>query len=219
MRMIVLILGTILSSYLMGLSLYVKPKDRLMVYGRAVIGTIGFTCGVIAAPMISVLIWNTLHNTVPFITALLGCVVLGERMNGIEIFALFVSFSGILCIAVGGSEEENTPINRSEDLSSNNQTPKVQWSHLLGCFLVLMLALAYAAGMIIVRKMQQINFAAMLFYEGVLATPSLLLLILSLNYIKEEPISLFAYSYTQYGWLLLTSIINFLATSTLVIAG
>ena len=82
-----------------------------------------------------------------------------------------------------------------------------------------MLALAYAAGMIIVRKMQQINFAAMLFYEGVLATPSLLLLILSLNYIKEEPISLFAYSYTQYGWLLLTSIINFLATSTLVIAG
>ena len=79
----------------------------------------------------------------------------------------------------------------------------------MGSLLILATAWCYATIAISTRSLQRMYFATMQFYYSVLAPPATAVLIAVLAKIKNEPISMFNYNATQFGWLLLISGINF----------
>ena len=70
---------------------------------RSVIGTIGFTCLTFGMAFIPLVVQNTIFNTAPFWTSLLGWVFLNEAMTSFEIVALILSFGGVILIATSSS--------------------------------------------------------------------------------------------------------------------
>ena len=61
---------------------------------------------------------------------------------------------------------------------------------------------------ILTRKMQKYSFASVLLWYSMLAVPSIIAANLIESRIKGESVMVFSYSASQYGWLLLTGVVN-----------
>ena len=60
--------------------------------------------------MVPLVVSMTIFNTAPFWTFFIGWVILREAMSPFEIFALVLSFCGILLIAFGKSATETAQV-------------------------------------------------------------------------------------------------------------
>lgn len=152
-----------------------------MLLLRCIIGTIGFTSITFGVAMVPLLVQNTIFNTAPFWAALLGFFFLGEVITSFEIFAMIVSFGGVVLIALsnsatGSSESADTAAVDTIDYSSGKQ--------ILGCCLIFLTSLCYAFVSIVTRKMQSMHFAVMLFYYSVVAVVASATILLVESYVK-----------------------------------
>ena len=86
--------------------------------------------------------------TAPIWAAILGCIWIGEMVSNLEIIALVLSFSAIICIALSEYKEE-------EEETRSNQVDEstIIGSYLLGSALILGAAWSYATINVITRKM------------------------------------------------------------------
>ena len=121
---------------------------------RSVIGTIGFTCLTFGMAFIPLVVQNTIFNTAPFWTSLLGWVFLGEAMSAFEIVALVLSFGGVILIATSSSiydkkVEVIEETNDEADADGLSETVK----YIIGSSLVFCTSWCYASVTILTRRM------------------------------------------------------------------
>ena len=96
--------GSIIVAKSSGHSFFVKSELRRDLFMRSMQGTIGhlsFTFGIMYVPLVIV---NILYNTAPFWTFLLAWCMVGERLTGLQIAALVMSFIGICLISRNSSK-------------------------------------------------------------------------------------------------------------------
>mmetsp|Transcript_83 Transcript_83/g.114 ORF Transcript_83/g.114 Transcript_83/m.114 type:complete len:114 (-) Transcript_83:202-543(-) len=113
---------------------------------------------------------------------------------------MILSFGGVLCISFSG---QDSPVDDQESTVATG-------SHFLGCVYVFITSWCYAGVTIITRKMQKVNFSVMLFYYSCIAFPVTMVIILGESWINAHGLRFWDYSGSQYGWMLLVSLLNFL---------
>lgn len=91
-------------------------------------------------------------------------------------------------------------------------------THFLGCIMIFLAAFSYGGVVNITRKMQEYNFAVMLFWYAMFAAPVTMLLIFCDCLANRRTIQLLSYDYSQYGWILLVSIFGFISDGAAIIA-
>ena len=64
------------------------------------VATIGFTLIPFGVAMVPLVVQNTIFNTAPFWTSLLGWIFLSEAITLFEVVALILSFSAITMITI-----------------------------------------------------------------------------------------------------------------------
>jgi drug/metabolite transporter (DMT)-like permease len=77
---------------------------------RAVLVLLTFyflTQGLKVLPLVEV---GLIMNTFPLFTALLGYLILKDKLKTLEIVCLFVSFFGVYLLVIGDEKEPNSPI-------------------------------------------------------------------------------------------------------------
>ena len=149
----------------------------------------------------------------PFFAAALGFMILGERLSLLEIGGLFVCSLSVLLIAIGGGVRGDSAGNNGtlEDNSDDS-------SHMIGIAFMLVNAFVYACVTISARQLQKVSFLTILFYEGLVATPTTMCLLLYQSNSGHQEISMLTYSTKQYCWVLLPVFINFFSVSASTIA-
>ena len=108
--------GSIIVTKFGGHSFYIKPELRWDLFMRSLQGTIGhlsFTYGIKYVPLVIV---NILYNTAPFWTCLLAWCMIGEKLTGLQVTALIVSFIGI-CLVSLSSEKSSEEDESNAELS------------------------------------------------------------------------------------------------------
>ena len=82
----------------------IEKKDRSVMLIRCICATIGFLCLQYGIELVPLVVQNTIVNTAPFWTAILGWMFLKEKISPLEIAALFLSFGGVLMIVISSTE-------------------------------------------------------------------------------------------------------------------
>ena len=78
------------------------------MFFRSLVGLIGFTAATFGIPLVPLVVFNTTMNTAPIWASILGWFFLKEKMLRTEVFALVLSFIGVLMIAFSNSEPEKS---------------------------------------------------------------------------------------------------------------
>ena len=119
LRTLVLFVGTLIISFCMKQSFFIQKQDRCVLAVRSLMGMIGFTAITFGVAMIPLLVQNTIFNTAPFWASLLGWIFLGEAITRFETVAMFLSFAGVVMIALApqllGSDDEVEVSEAGED--------------------------------------------------------------------------------------------------------
>ena len=89
----------------MGLGFFVQEKHRFRLFSRSLFGIVAFTAVTYWFGMAPILDKQIILNTTPIWTVILAWVVIGEKLDNFEIFAMIASFFSILLIASLGHVE------------------------------------------------------------------------------------------------------------------
>ena len=90
-----------------GLSIFVQENQRLRLFSRSLFGIVAFTAVTYWFGMAPMLDKQIILNTTPIWTVILAWVVIGEKLDNFEIFAMIASFFSILLIASLGHPKEH----------------------------------------------------------------------------------------------------------------
>ena len=209
-RAVVLVISAFLMTKFTGSSIKVDKQDRCKVFVFTLFGTFGFVFLLFGVSMVPLLVQSTLLNTAPFWASLLGFAFLRESLSGIEIMALILSFTGVFLVAYSArSVKEDDDGAESDEQGESNSTA----THLLGCFFILLASLAEAGVTLIARRLQSVSFSVMLFWYGFVAVPCNIVMVLSESWINQVSIRFWDYGWSQYGWMLLITVLNFIGIS------
>ena len=189
-RTLVLIMSTAAVVFLNGASFRIAKQDRWLVIVRSLLGTLAFTSFAFGLGMVSLLAFNTILNTVPMWAGILGFLFLSEKLSLLEIVALFLSFGGVLCIAFAGKDDQD----EAEAAKKEGISTEHIGSHWLGCMLILVTAFSYASVIVITRRVQQYNYAVLLFYFALFSAPVTMMLIFGDCLANRRQIMLLSYT-------------------------
>lgn len=193
----------------------IEKSDRCALLARSIFGTIGFTTITFGVAMVPLVVQQTLFNTAPFWASMLGWFFNSEKISGFEILAMLVSFGGVLCIALSGHSNDDD----SATAVGTKEEDKIPGSHLIGSGLVFCTSWCYAFVGILTRRMQKVNFAVMLFYYAIVAFLVTCMMIAGECLVNGSHVRLFSdYSATQFGWMFLVSVINYIGLNCNTIA-
>ena len=98
------------------------PKEMWgILFVRCCTGTVGFTCLVYSLKTIPLFISIIIFNTAPFITSLMGYIVLGDKVSKLELGLMLGCFTGVISLALakGGYFEGNSGIESKKDEKEN----------------------------------------------------------------------------------------------------
>ena len=105
-RGLVLLIGGFIISRISSATLYIEKQDKCKVIAFTLAGSFGIIFLLLGVTMVPLLVQSTLFNTAPFWASLLGCFFLNESLTRIEIVALFLSFAGVVLVAVSSRLDE-----------------------------------------------------------------------------------------------------------------
>ena len=77
---------------------------------------------------------------------------------------------------------------------------------------------AEASVTLLCRSLQRINFSVILFWLGAVAVPVNFIMILGESWFSDIEIRLWSYSASQYGWMLMITVLNFIGFCAQTIA-
>ena len=204
----VLLLSALVIISCTGQNISVQEDQRFKLFSRSLFGIFAFTTTTYAFSLARLI--ET--NTAPLWTAALAWLVLGEKMDGFEIFAMVTSFGGIVLIAYSGFQTR----------WRQHQAAKPEGEHaegvrlLGGCILGLITAVCLSVVGVQTRMMQQISATILVFYYSLLALFLIAAVMLFIG--LQESTGLFYYSSEQYAFLLLPGILHSVAVYSLTIA-
>jgi len=79
---------------------------------------------------IDITVVSVISNTAPLATAILGFLMLSEKISTVEIISLFTSFIGVLILTTAGEEKENR---YDLDESTFQVEQMLAWAFLIAC--------------------------------------------------------------------------------------
>ena len=154
---------------------------------------------------------STIFNTAPFWATLLGWFFISEVITPFEIFAMVLSFGGVILIAIGNkSETESDATDLITPVDEQAVVAGFTGSQILGSSLIFVSSWCYAVFSLITRKMQKSHFAVMMFWYSVVAFGVTALIIVAESLIKGQAIRLWAYDGSQWFFTILLSFVNFI---------
>ena len=84
-----------------GKGFYIEKHLRGALITRSVIGLIGLTAFTLGAVLAPLSVQLSVGNMAPFFASIVAYLTVGEQMARLEILAMFVSFGGVILVALG----------------------------------------------------------------------------------------------------------------------
>ena len=135
----------------------------------------------------------------------MGWIVFGVRSSILEWVALVVSFFGLILMYIG-----------TEDQTDQGGVSKFQM--ILGCFFAIISSALFAGIAVLNRLLEDVPTSVALFYAGAVAVIISIVMSFSEHFITEKPIQTFSYGLSEYCFIIVACLSNFVALSFLVIA-
>ena len=89
-----------------GYSFTIEKDQRRILAFRCLIGAVAYTLFTFGISLVPLVVLQIIFNMAPFWTYFMGWAFLGETMTLFEVFALIVSFSGVILIATAKKDHE-----------------------------------------------------------------------------------------------------------------
>ena len=102
-QVLTILVGTFITAICMGTTFKIEPQDRVLLITRSLVATIGFTTITFGVAMVPLVVQNTIFNTAPFWSSLLGWIFLSEAITPFEIVAMILSFGAIILITMSSA--------------------------------------------------------------------------------------------------------------------
>mmetsp|Transcript_12050 Transcript_12050/g.15385 ORF Transcript_12050/g.15385 Transcript_12050/m.15385 type:complete len:195 (-) Transcript_12050:395-979(-) len=182
---------------MMRVPFHIERQDRCSLLLRCVLDLTAYIGIVFALPLVPLIVQSTIFNTAPFWASILGCFVLGELITRFELFAMVLSFGGILCICFSAQKNSSgAEIEAAEGASpaALEAAEADSGNQLLGEAIVLVVSWCFAGVTILTRKMQKLHFTIVLFYQSCLAIPVTLFLIFGEAWANDHAVRLSSYT-------------------------
>ena len=149
--------------------------------------------------MIPLVIVSIVISTAPFWAVILAWCLINEKITSVQGVAMILSFIGIALVSSS---------NTTECLEDCTDDRSLQ---VIGVLCVLVTAWCTAGDSVFIRKLQDVPFAVILFYYGIMGFIVSLLLLLGKKVVSGEALTIFTYSEDQLQITLLSTINAFFA--------
>ena len=169
-----------------GYSFTIEKSQRGILAFRSVMGTVGYTLFTFGISLVPLVVLQIIFNMAPFWTYFMGWAFLGETMTCFEVFALVVSFSGVILIATAKKDHEAEKVGVT---GLSGQTAQI-----VGSVMLFIVSWCYATVSIQTRLMQNISVFIINFYYSAFAALVAAIMIAGSPLVSENPVQTFSYT-------------------------
>ena len=187
------VLFSLIVAYFVGESLFVKQDVRCILFSRNISSLAGNTAMLFGIALVPLVYQQTIIGTVPFWASIFSLCLIGEKIGGVTIIAMLISFAGVLIVACS-----SYILNEDEEIDTNNHETygieSVGVANLVGCSLMLVNAVLMALASVTTRMIQKQHWVIIQFWFSFIAIITMTIIYLCTSAPMGEINRIFDYS-------------------------
>ena len=187
------VLFSLIVAYFVGESLFVKQDVRCILFSRNISSLAGNTAMLFGIALVPLVYQQTIIGTVPFWASIFSLCLIGEKIGGVTIIAMLISFAGVLIVACS-----SYILNEDEEIDTNNHETygieSVGVANLVGCSLMLVNAVLMALASVTTRMIQKQHWVIIQFWFSVIAIITMTIIYVCMSVPLGEINRIFDYS-------------------------
>ena len=186
-------LFSLIVAYFVGESLFVKKDVRCILFSRNISSLAGNTAMLFGIALVPLVYQQTIIGTVPFWASIFSLCLIGEKIGGVTIIAMLISFAGVLIVACS-----SYILNEDEEIDTKNHETygieSVGVANLVGCSLILVNAVLMALSTVTTRMIQKQHWVIIQFWFSFIAIITMTIIYLCTSAPMGEINRIFDYS-------------------------